>query len=342
MHRFVADGEKLSWQAAAAAVANAASNLIANVLVKRDGSGDVEVNQLKAKALRVGGNNGETVLAAHPNAGNVTLTLPESAGAAEQVLATDGNGVLRWKDVSSQSIAVRDSARNLMMRNAVNAPTSAMQISADEMMLQNASGVALQVFSINLTAEISASLDTGSVQSSRWYHVWITSDGQNVGALYSLSQQTPAVSPALYKAYVGAVYNDANGNLVRIIQRGKRVLSASRTVLQEGISPTYAEVSLAQAVPSNASVVFGEAGVSQDFSVYAQGIYISADNTGLGEVRYIQYTEGGLTDDLSWQFSAMLASPQSLYYQCYHKLGPTYCALDRTHVFIKIKGWEYP
>jgi hypothetical protein len=340
MHRFVSDGERLQWTNNASQISSASSASSANSLVRRDASGAAEFSSVSASSIHLG----PLALVPHPQTpAGTQLSLPPNTGDAGQVLTADGQGGSAWSTLApTNNASVRDTARNLSMSNLASSPSDAVQVSADEIILQDASGKALRAQNINISGSIGSKLDSGSEEASTWYHIWVLSNGQNMDLRFSQSSVQPSVSASTYVAYVGAVYNNASGDLAQFIQRGKHVLCDNVNVLQNGTSFTYAGINLASAVPTNAVTVQGELGLSQDFSVYSQGIYISANAGGLGEQRFVQYTEAGLTDELSSGFSSMLATPQTLYYRCYHRLGSAYCTTDRSNVFVRIKGWSYP
>lgn len=77
-------------------------------------------------------------------------------------------------------------------------------------------------------------LDTGSVTTETWYHVWLIrrSDTGVVDALFSTSSTAPTM-PTNYdeKAHIGAVYTDASSNILPFYQMGDWFMWTSESSL---------------------------------------------------------------------------------------------------------------
>jgi hypothetical protein len=123
---------------------------------------------------------------------------------------------------------------------------------------------------LSVTGDISASgangLDTGTKSNSTWYNVWVIWNGATAAALLSLSATAPTMpSGYVNKVRVGAIRNDASGNLWRTIQYGRRAQivvganPATAAIITSGSSgspntPTYTAVSWAGFFPPTAAV----------------------------------------------------------------------------------------
>jgi hypothetical protein len=155
---------------------------------------------------------------------------------------------------------------------------------AHPLALGNFSGLKIQVTSstqvtvtaslgLSVTANITTSgangLDTGTEANSTWYNVWVIWNGATAAALLSISATSPTM-PAGYtnKVRVGAIRNDASGNLWRLTQIGRRVQIATGTnpatppAMITGSSgsvstPTWTAVATGNFVPPTAGIICG-------------------------------------------------------------------------------------
>lgn len=109
------------------------------------------------------------------------------------------------------------SSRNLLVKNNATNPNYQLDISADYIVVENSSNVALKLATWSLTVDITASgangLDTGSEASNTWYFVWAIYDGTNKRGLLSTSSTAPTMPGGYtYKALLGAWRNDGSSN----------------------------------------------------------------------------------------------------------------------------------
>jgi hypothetical protein len=305
----------------------------------------------------------------YDNDNTITRFLIEPAGdvgigvtnptAKLHVGGTAGVDGIKFPDGSLQTSAasamgLRDAARNLQAKNGSSSDTE-VDITADEIILQNAVGTPYRATSVNVTAAITGSgangLDTGSEASSTWYHIWVIYDGTTIASLLSTSATTPTMPGAYtYKAYIGAVFNDSGSDFIQFNQFGKTVRREELKVLSNGTTTSYTALTLSDAVPSTAKFIAGRGGLNTatDGTNY-EGLYLRpiSSNT-VGQVKMIEYAEvGGLFDPADgpqWEYQAMLVSPQTLYYRCYSyraSSGANNCGNGQTAVEVWVSGWEY-
>jgi hypothetical protein len=251
-------------------------------------------------------------------------------GTSGNVLTSNGS---TWTSAAAVS-SVRDSSRNLVIKNNITNPNIQIDISADELSLNNGSGNVYLASSISKTADITVSgvsgLDTGAEANSTWYYIWIIYNGTTVNALLSASSTTPTMpSGYTYKARVGAIYNNSSGNFILIHQIGNAVISAETTVLSAGIATTYTSVSITTAVPSTAKVVEvviyngGTAGEIMDF-------YVASTSTGLG---YSRVACRAVNVYGAGTAKVLMAAAQTLFYKK--------TAASQHNVYLDVTGWEY-
>lgn len=169
--------------------------------------------------------------------------------------------------------------------------TSASQLraTADVLVLTNSSGLARTLTSFDATADFTVNgavnrLDTGSLSSGNWYHLWAISDGTTNGVLGSLSATTPTMpSGYTYKMYLGAAYY-TSGSFLAFRQYGRRAEFVANRSMASGTSGTFdssrTAIGLSTFVPlGKASVIFGSLFVTG--SVNVNGASASMSATGI-------------------------------------------------------------
>jgi hypothetical protein len=285
-----------------------------------------------------------------------------SSGTVEATEFCTGDGETNCvSDFSTLTPALRDTARNLIIKNNASNPLYQVDIDADEVILQNSSNVAKRVDNVNLTVSITTSgaggIDTGSESSSTWYHIWVISDGTTTSSLLSTSYTSPTMpSGYTYKAYLGAIYNNASSNLIQIYQQGKTASTEPITALSGAYQVSYTSFSLAAAVPPNASFVHADAGMNKTYYTWSRqgGYFKPSSSSTIGETVLIAYTEavGGNASydgEEAWQVKIPLIESQTMYYKCYNSLGlnTTYCNNTASHpggtgILFRVTGWDLP
>lgn len=154
------------------------------------------------------------------------------------------------------SANIRDLARNLVVVNNNSNPAYQVDIDADEISTQNATGGFKLLSSVNLTADITASgangLDTGGEGADSWYFIWAIAkaDGTTAGLL-SLSATAPTMpSGYTYKALLGAIKN-SSGDFLNLYQYGNKFYyQTKQNVLTNGNQSSYTAVDLSSFIPS--------------------------------------------------------------------------------------------
>lgn len=153
---------------------------------------------------------------------------------------------------------------NLIITNNATNPNYQVDVNADEEILfETTTGASKKFTTADLTISIATSgangLDTGSEAASTWYHIWVIgkTDGTKAGLL-SLSSTAPTMpSGYTYKAYAGAIYNDASSNFIKIYQKEKWVARDTRNVLTAGTATTPTAIDITTAVPPTAKKAIG-------------------------------------------------------------------------------------
>ena len=119
----------------------------------------------------------------------------------------------------------RQGYSGLKVTNA--ASNSATTITCDSALLENSSGVVLKVSSVSVTLNCTTTgangLDTGSLAASKYYYVYIISNGSTTASLASLSKSPTMPSGYTYKARVSSIGSDASSNLIRCQTNNNRV-----------------------------------------------------------------------------------------------------------------------
>ena len=233
-----------------------------------------------------------------------------------------------------ERMPIRDTARNLVIKNNATHPDHQIDIDADDIILQDDNGVVLKVTAVDLTVDIEASgangLDTGA-EDNVFYYIWVINNGLTTGGLLSIkhSDADPPTMPAgyTYKALIGAIKNTA-GDFITIYQKGNRVSTSNIAALTDGTSAS-ADIDLSTMIPVTATAVRGWAAASKSASTVC-GVTLSSSATG-GESIYIGST--GASGDLSacGQFDLQIVTAQTLHYQSF----------SSSEVDVNIAGWEY-
>lgn len=134
-------------------------------------------------------------------------------------------------------VAIRDISRGLYVTSTGN---PRVPVVADEIILQDASGIPLRVASVNLpiidiTASGANGLDTGVKAATTWYFVWVISNGTTTAGLLSLSATAPTMpSGYTYKALVSAARTITDSTFNVFYQYANRVEYSSPRNIKDG------------------------------------------------------------------------------------------------------------
>ena len=285
------------------------------------GASTIDINGLGAKAIKKNGN--EDLAVGDILAGQIVTVIYD--GTAFHLMA------------APRALPLRDAARGLVVRNNAANPNHQVDISADEIILQDAAGNPMRVLSLNTTADITASgaggLDTGSEAVSTWYHLWVIARADGAKSVIFSTSATAPTLPAGYthKAYTGTWYNGADGHLKAAYQKGTRVvLGELRAEVSGGTATSY--TSFAILVPSTARIWHGH------IAVYANnGIgcaFVATDGGGLGSMPLTGYDT---SDGTAFQVAnhCVIQTAQTLYY----RIQTSGYATTGANVYTG--GWEY-
>lgn len=169
---------------------------------------------------------------------------------------------------------------------------SAVTITADGLTVEDATGGAVRLTAVNVSADLTVAglsgLDTGAEAANTWYYPWVIFDGTNVRAILSASSTAPTMPGGYtFKARMGAVRNDASANLWRTLQYGRRTHVVNGTnptappIIASGTSgspttPTWTAVAIGSFVPPTAVAIRGTMLMAQSDSTRAM---IAPNNT---------------------------------------------------------------
>ena len=150
---------------------------------------------------------------------NVTFSLPAADGSSGDVLQTDGSGNLSFTSfggsprsyLSGYGMTAVSSTGILIAAGQARSDTNTYDITL-------ASATALSLASTGVNA-----LDTGTVTSATWYHVFAISKAEGVSAatLASTNISSPTM-PSGYtlKRRIGSIYSDADVSVQNFVQTG--------------------------------------------------------------------------------------------------------------------------
>ncbi|TGP33332.1 MULTISPECIES: hypothetical protein [unclassified Mesorhizobium] len=210
-----------------------------------------------------------TAPTAAPGDNDTSVATTAFVAAAISPLATTSalNTGLAGK-LATTSAPTNASRKNLKI---VTSSVTAGTITADQLVLEDGSGVPFRATSVSVSYATGTSgangLDTGSITASNWYYEWVIYNGTTVAALLSLSSTAPTMpSGYTFKARVGAVYYDSGAKLRFKIQYDRRAqivvgtnptttLIAASGTSGSPTTPTWTAVAVGTLVPATASTI---------------------------------------------------------------------------------------
>lgn len=138
-----------------------------------------------------------------------------------------GGFIILNASVTAIANPVKGTYSNLKITNG-GTPSSQAAVTADAVVMQNASGGTARATSISLTISTATTganaLDTGTVAASTWYFIYAiyNSASSTVAGLFSTSSTTPTLpSGYTYYARLGAMQTDGSNNFYRTLQYGR-------------------------------------------------------------------------------------------------------------------------
>ncbi len=156
--------------------------------------------------------------------------LQKSGGTMTAALVLNGDATADLQPLPRRQLrsTVGSSFRSLAA--SATGSSSSVSVSADEVVVRNASGDPALLTSVSLSIDSAASgvngLDTGAVASNTWYAIWVIWNGTTVAGLLSLSGTAPTMpSGYTHKTRVGWIRTDGTANKypLAFVQRGRRV-----------------------------------------------------------------------------------------------------------------------
>lgn len=205
-------------------------------------------------------NDGTGVITLDPNSTEtIDGTLTQNLRPGEScVIASNGSAFKTIGLRRQDAIAV---GRNIAARTDATTPNSKFNITADELVLKDASGNTFTAASVSLTVDMAVGgangLDTGAEASNTWYYGWVLAKGDGtICGVASTSSSAPTLpTDYVYKALVTAVRNDGSSNFVKFRQMGAMVyFEAAQAVLSSGTATTETSVSVSSFVPPPAQL----------------------------------------------------------------------------------------
>ncbi len=170
--------------------------------------------------------------------------------------------------------------KNLVITNTTSGTAAShVLVTADQVMLWNASNGAINIQNVSLDINANAAgangLDTGSFTANTWYYVWVIYNGVTATAagLLSASATAPTMPAGFtYKARFGAIRAGAGPAFLNMMQKGRRAqylvgtfggnaLAAAPNIVNgtagtySDTAPTWATPSISNFVPTTASVI---------------------------------------------------------------------------------------
>jgi len=101
----------------------------------------------------------------------------------------------------------------------IDVSVGAARDGADTRNMSLTSSITKQIDAAWAVGTAAGGLDTGSVTTDTWYHVWLISNGATVDALFSTSATSPTMPGGYsYKRRIGSVLTDGSSNIIQFVQ----------------------------------------------------------------------------------------------------------------------------
>ena len=233
----------------------------------------------------------------------LATALPPGVNGQHLVLV---NQIPAWVNQPAGSVSAGTASTGLSGVVAHNTSTSALDIQAASMTLDDGTGNTKYVSGVHVTPNLANpglnGLDTGIESPNQWYYAYVVSDGTNVAGIISANGSAPdftgpgAIGYSFY-ALASVFRNDNAGNIVGYMQRG-RAFWISKVVMSDpcginsgGFNPISQGIPLNTIVPPNVKTVSGIVGgsLAQNEAVNIHA-FLASDNTGLIGEQVLPYT----------------------------------------------------
>jgi hypothetical protein len=235
-------------------------------------------------------------LAATPIKKNTNIDLAPNDIIAGQIVAMvyDGTNfcITSMLGNPDSDTAIVGASRNLVIQPNGGTPNTKVDLTADQVVVQNTSFKPVLAVNLSFTIDFGATgangIDTGGIANSTWYYVWVIYNGTTVAGMFSLSSTAPTMPAGYtYKALVGVVRSNASSHIVGFYQTGREVLIASANIFNAKQVAAAAAVlsggdqtNFTATVPPIAVRVTGSFGASTGLAYAA--MQICTDVSGLG------------------------------------------------------------
>lgn len=213
-------------------------------------------------------------------AGTISTWQINLAGSTGATGATGVAGPTGATGASGASLATLGEAIGLKVVNNSSTPSTKITITALLAMLVTSTGVATRVASASVTIDLTTGTSVSAANgmdgeargTSAWIYCYLINNGTTTAGLATLTSPLSGnpTLPSGYTSflYVGAMYVDGSGNLMRTLQTGRQtqytvVASTNTAALPQPINgssgdvtvPTWTAQSLAAVVPPTASSI---------------------------------------------------------------------------------------
>jgi len=144
-----------------------------------------------------------------------------------------GNFLVKGSPLSPGA-ALMGAVCGLRIANDAGNPNTQIDLSA------NYIGTVVPSGALNINCALSGQtggndLDTGTLQASKWYYIWVIYNGTTVAGLASLSSTSPTMpSGFTYSRLVGAAVTDSNAHFLVFVQQGNHWIYDSYQTVSTG------------------------------------------------------------------------------------------------------------
>jgi hypothetical protein len=249
---------------------------------------------------------------------NQELTPGEIAAGSVHLVVWDGTNFQLLSQLFDTSIIAGPiggigESFGLVITNDSFTPDEILVITADAVILQNASGDDFQSNAVNVSLDITTTglggLDTGSATADTWYYVWLLSNGTSTDGVFSLSSTAPTLpSGYTFKALLGTVRTNSTIDLRKIWQIGRKTFIETQTLSKGADGPQ----DFSTVIPPIALTVFGSTfptgGPNADTTLILAG-----NSTLIGSLTLFFRITAGNVISIGGYFETPLITPQTVY-----------------------------
>lgn len=237
----------------------------------------------------------------------------------------------------------------LKINNNATTPNTKLDVSADDGVLANSSGVLVEISNLSVTLDATTTgangLDAGTLAASTWYYEYaIRDDVSSTNAtLLSTSSMAPTLpSGYTYDRLLGTIVTDASAHFLAVYQDGYGChYAAEQSVLSASTSTAYASVNLSAYVPPIAVGAqlrwLATATSTGAIAMYEGYSYLSLD--GANEYSRLKAGKSGVTADSWYDGSEMIDIPLPTAQTVWYKTSLTSSPGGNTDASIWVQGY---